>query len=946
MTHRTSLRGNRASWARWVLTLLLALAATGSALAEGRIRGRVTEKGSGEPLAGVNVLVKGTYRGAATDLDGQYIITGVKAGMVDLEFSMVGYKTVLATGVMVADGLVKEQHVALEPSYLKGEDVVIIGKKPLYAVDNTSSSATVDLESIQSQVVESIVDVVSQQAGVSKTDNEVHIRGGRADENLYIIDGLSVKDPVSGQGTGVFLSAEAVKQVEVITGGFNAEYGEAMSGVINVETREGDDEVFGSLSWKRDNMGYPRINRGIWRGNLRSPMSHQNQDVVEASLGGPLPKLPGVPGKMAWFVNAYGSFGDTHLPHATRLQPYQTWMEAFDLREDNNVSALAKLTWRPKPTRKFTGSFGRSLQLNQGYFTTLVEDRRFYPYAYQNNLDRYNTFSQESRQSSVNWKETLSARSFFDLTYGFFFINQHSDAGKHWTEYERPLDLDPTWYLQNPDGSITIYQGDGFWDSGDTDYWHDHHAITHSLKGSLTSKLGDHELKTGFEMENTELQLLHVVDPWLGTEDAPGGAFDLYHAWTAAGALYAQDKITYKGMNANLGLRLDLWRPGSYVERAVDDPATAILTEAGRKLFHDETFGMFGGRWKAQLSPRLGISHPVTDNDMLFFSYGHFSQRPKYAYVYAKLNTTDKSSYSLYGNPNLNPTTTVAYEVGVKHKFNSNSVLQVTAFYKDMFNYVTAFTVNSVHPRYGSTSYTQYWNIDYARSRGLEVSWRHRFEQYWSFNWNASYSVLTGKSSSPAENLLNEARTGSRDEDLSESYLRWDKPLQTSFDLGYHVGKGQGPVLGGLRLPDRWGANLRLEVESGQRYTPQYIDVGDPANPRDDEPKDRDAKPNTEMTPMSKLVDLRFYKELRLGGTGLRLFCEVENLFNTKSAASSSWINPLTGKVWEEGDPFIANNRVYYEWSSELTRDRVRPPGTPARYKEPRQVMFGLSVQF
>ncbi len=925
-------RHPKASGLSLLLLLVFLLAATGAAWAEGRIKGKVTDKDSGEPLIGVNVMVKGTYKGAATDLDGNFLIVGVKAGTVDVQFTAMGFKTVLVTGLKVPEGQTATQNATLERSFMQGENLVIVGKKPLYQVDNTSSSTSLDLEAIQTQVVESIVDVVSQQAGVSKTDNEVHIRGGRADENLYIIDGLSVKDPVSGQGTGVFLSAEAVKQVEVITGGFNAEYGEAMSGVINVETREGEEKFFGNVSWKRDNLG-------------AFPASNQNQDVVEASAGGPMPSL-GLPGSLSWFLNGYGSFGDTHLPHATELKPYQSWMDPLALREENNGSLMGKLTWRPKPTRKFTGTLGRSAQISQGYFTTLVEDRRFYPYEYQNNLDRYNTYSQESRQASLNWKETLSERSFTELTYGMFYINQHSDAGKHWTEYERPLDIDPTWYLMNPDGSITIYQGDGFWDEGDTDYWHDHHALTHSLKGSLTSSQGEHEFKTGFEVENTEMQLLHITAPWLATAEAPGRSFDQYHAWTVAGAFYGQDKITYKGMNANVGLRLDFWRPGSYVERVVDDPATAILTEDARRLFYDETFALFGGRWKAQLSPRLGISHPVTDNDMLFFSYGHFSQRPKYAYVYAKLKTAGQGTYQLFGNPNLNPTTTVAYELGVKHKFDSNSVLQLTAFYKDMFNYVTAFTVNSNHPRYGSISYTQYWNIDYARSRGLELSWRHRFERWWSFNWNMSYSVLTGKSSAPAENLLNQVRVGSRDEDLSESYLRWDKPLQTSMDLSFHAGKGQGPKLGNLQLPDRWGFNLRFELESGQRYTPQYVDIGDPANPDDDEPKDKESKPYTDLTPFQHQVDWRLWKDLRLGGAGLRFFCEVENLFNVKSPASSGWINPLTGEVWEDGDPFVANNRVYYEWSSELTRDRVRPPGTPARYKEPRQVMFGCSVQF
>lgn len=916
------------------LLVLLLLLVTQSGLAAGRIKGTITDAETGDPLVGVNIVVMGTYRGAATDFDGHYLITELKQGSYDLEVTSLGYKVVLATGVFVADGLTTEQDLALEKSYIKGEDVVIVGKKPLFEVDNTSSSSVLDLQEIQTQVVEDITDVVGQQAGVTKSDNEIHIRGGRADENLYIIDGLTVKDPVSGQGSGVYLSAEAVKQIEVITGGFNAEYGEAMSGVINVETREGDDEFFGSLQWKRDN---------LWTG---FPNTSQNQDVVEMSAGGPLPSF-GLPGTMAWFFNGYGSFGDTYLPHATEVQPYRDWMDGLGLREENNASALAKLTWRPKLTRKLTASLGRSVQISQGYFTSLIEDRRFYPYEYQDNLDNYNTFTQESQQASINWKETLSERSYFELNYGMFYINLHSDAGKHWEDYDRPLDIDPTWYQMNPDGSIVIFQGDGFWDYGDTDYWHDHYALTHSLKGSLTTQLTDHEIKTGFEFENTEMQLLHINAPWLAASGAPGRDFDLYHAWTAAGALYVQDKISYKGMNANIGLRMDFWRPGSYVERVVDDPNTAILTEAARQKFYDETVDAFGGRWKVQLSPRLGISHPVTDNDMLFFSYGHFSQRPKYAYVYAKLNTASQGSYQLFGNPNLSPTTTVAYELGLKHRFNSNSVLQLTAFYKDMFNYVTAFRVNSNHPRYGSISYTQYWNIDYARSRGLELSWRHRFERWWSFNWNFSYSILTGKSSSPAEDLLNQVRVGNLDEDLSESYLRWDKPVQTSANVSFYAPRDQGPVVLGRQLPDRWGFNLRIELESGQRYTPQYIDIGNPGNPDDDEPKDKEDKPYTELSTMRKLVDLKFFKDLDLpGGLNMRLFCEIENVFNFQSPASSGWINSLTGEVWEEGDPFVANNRVYYEWSEELSRERVRPPGTPARYKEPRQVMFGLSVRF
>ncbi|MCB1046626.1 MAG: TonB-dependent receptor [Calditrichaeota bacterium] len=921
-----------------LLALLLGLFALTAHGQNARLTGVITDAENKEPLTGVNLVVKGSYKGAATDIDGRYLITGLPSGTLDLEISYLGFKTVLATALPVLDGQTTTRDFALERAYLAGEDVVIIGERPLLEVDNTSSSTRLKADEISTKVVEDVSDVVAQQVGVVKDDNEIHIRGGRVEENLYIIDGLSVKDPISGQGYGVYLSADAVQEIEIITGGFNAEYGEAMSGVINVETREGTRDFFVNTSWKRDN---------LWQD---FPAHNQNQDVFELSLGGPLPTF-GLPGDLSFFVNGYGSFGDSHLPHATKLQPWRSWMESLALREENDASALLKISYRPKLTRKFVLSLGRSLKVNQGYFDSLVEDRRFYPYAYQQNLDNYNTFTQQSSQFSLTWKETLNRNSFFELVLGDFFVNQHADVnGKHWTEYSRPLDIDPTWYLLNRDGTVTLLQGDGFWDYGDTDYWHDHFGDTWSLKGSLTSKLNDeHELKSGFEVENTELQLLHINAPWLGTSTSLGRDYDQYHVWTTAGAVYLQDKISFKGMNANIGMRMDVWRPGGYIEDVVNDPSVVVVTEAGRRLFEEETFGAFGGRWKAQLSPRLGISHPVTDNDVLFFSYGHFSQRPRYAYVYANLRSNSANTYQLIGNPNLNPTTTVAYELGLKHRFNEFSALELTAFYKDMFNYVTAFSVNSLHPRYGNINYTQYYNIDYARSRGLEMSWRQRFQRYWSFNWNFSYSILTGKSSSPAEDLLNQARISNADTDLGENFLRWDKPITTSANINFYLPSSQPLAIGGFRLPVEWGANLHLEYDSGNRYSPEYIDIGDPDNPLDDEPKRVDTDPYTELAQAPFLADLNLYKNFQIKEGGMRTirikcFCEIRNLFNNKQPASSGWINPLTGKVWEDGDPFVASNRVYYEWDPDLSLDGVRPPGTPARFKAPRQVMFGLSI--
>jgi outer membrane receptor protein involved in Fe transport len=125
------------------------------------------------------------------------------------------------------------------------QDVVIVGEKPLLDVEETQSKRTVSREEIELAIVENIGDLVVQQAGVVKSDNAIHIRGGRSYENAFLLDGVSVQDPLAGTGFGLQLSANAIEEVEVITGGFNAEFGQATSGVVNVKQEKGEQNFSG-----------------------------------------------------------------------------------------------------------------------------------------------------------------------------------------------------------------------------------------------------------------------------------------------------------------------------------------------------------------------------------------------------------------------------------------------------------------------------------------------------------------------------------------------------------------------------------------------------------------------------------------------------------------------------------------------------------------------------
>jgi outer membrane receptor protein involved in Fe transport len=328
-------------------------------------------------------------------------------------------------------------------------------------------------------------------------------------------------------------------------------------------------------------------------------------------------------------------------------------------------------------------------------------------------------------------------------------------------------------------------------------------------------------------------------------------------------------------------------------------------------------------RGKAHLSPRLGISHPITDNDMLYLHYGHFSQKPKGHYVYAKLNSTSEATYQLFGNPNLNPTTTVAYEMGLKHRFNANQTIEIKAYYKDMFDYPTSTQVRKYSPRYGNISYLMYVNMDYARSRGIEVRFRRRYSKFLSGNIDYTYAKASGKSSTPNTNLLVSAGKVS-EKPLRESTLSWDRPFRLSADIFFDMPKDANVQLFGWRIPEEWSFSLRWDLESGKRYR-QLVDVENNIYAKDEYGGISD--PWTRM-------DIRFRKDFVWSGFGFSFYVEAENVLNTKVPRI---INPVTGRPYEPGDVIPI---TWYDDPRDL------PPANPSRFDWPRRVLTGLELRF
>jgi outer membrane receptor protein involved in Fe transport len=826
------------------------------------------------------------------------------------------------------------------------QDVVVIGEKPLMDPEETQSKRTISKEEIDGLIVENVQNIVTQQAGVvTDNTNEIHIRGGRTYESAYLLDGVSVQDPLAGTGFGLQLSASAVEQVEVITGGFNAEFGQATSGIVNVKTREGSNKYSGSLIYKRDHLG-----------NTNS--SHIfNVDIVEANLSGPEPitsfLLPAVgidiPGVLTFFGSFYSGFSDGitqgyYKPTAEQLYSSTFGGTRFAPRAENSWFWLVKFSYLYSPTLKFIYSLHQSANINQNsqsLQTNLeyVEPSPGYQYRFQNILDNANTFTHNNINHNFSVTHTLNAATYYEVKFNYFFTNLRADAnGLDWYQYTRREDFVnfPIQYFNEDRDTVGVIPGDGFWDVGNHSTWHDHYSEDFSLRGDITSFFDEmNKFKAGFNLQFQEMQLSDIFRPWVGEL---GLNNDVYKVHPALGSFYAQDNINFGGMILNFGLRLDYWFPGKYVDDAVADSNVVTIPDDVRERYYEDTFAWFGDRrFKARLSPRLGISHPISDFQSLFFSYGHFSKWPRPQSVYAKLNPLNaQSSFQRIGNPNLNPETTVAYELGLKTQFTPDDVLTVTAYYKDIFDYVSTRTARITSARYATQSFTTYVNTDHSRSRGLEFEFRKRIGKWFNGIATFSYAIITGKSSSADEGIL--VLRGDLDESIKEQFLSWDRPITATLSASFYTEKGTFGL--GEGILDDWSLYFRVFYQSGKRYTPALFTGFVDEDGRKDYEFDQDERYG-ELGDEWFYLDVNFEKYFYIADMRWSFFIEVSNLLNNLNSAI---INPVTGRAYEDGDD------VPNSWNDPRFPQVQSPidpfPFNPARYLTKRNIRFGLSFRF
>ncbi|MEW5795860.1 MAG: TonB-dependent receptor [Candidatus Zixiibacteriota bacterium] len=266
---------------------LLLLPIHSFAATTGQIKGRVTHKDTGEPVIGASVLVVGTTQGAMTDLEGYFQILRVDPGNYTLRISHLEFVTVEVSDVIVKIDETFEANQKMTPKITDlDETITVVGTQDILDKFVVDSRVTISAETIKQRPVQSVDHLLSQVAGVQTTaEGEVFVRGGRAGEVAYIVDGVPIGDPLgSGRGqvgANLSLVSGSIQEIQIIKDGFDPEYGNALSGIVNIRSFTGDKtNTRANLYYLTDDFGNQDLNK-----------YSRNNDYMRFTLSGPDPLI-------------------------------------------------------------------------------------------------------------------------------------------------------------------------------------------------------------------------------------------------------------------------------------------------------------------------------------------------------------------------------------------------------------------------------------------------------------------------------------------------------------------------------------------------------------------------------------------------------------------------------------------------------------------------------
>ena len=882
---------------RLLCTAVFAILCAANAVAQtGKVVGTVTDADTGNPLPGVNVVIVGTQQGATTNAEGSYTILNVEPGNYDVRASFVGFAPVTQQGVNINIDLTTEVNFALQEQTEELEEVTVQAEEPVVKRDISANVANMSAEDIENMPVMSVEDVVGLQAGVGPG---LSVRGSSLNEVSYMVDGMTMRQGRTNEPlTNVSLTA--VKEVRVQTGGFNAEYGNVRSGLVNIVTKEGprdhytadvimrysppQEEYFGNPPnhpdgyWMRPFVDDPDIpnesdpafvgtdsDETAWDEWTRrqypqfqgwdevvkewAENDNPNDDLtidqaqelfdwhhrksldittpdyeIDAGMGGPVPAIGQALGDLRFFLS------------------YRQTQDAYFLpsQRDAYTDRVARL--------KVTSDIGRSMKLElQGMYSGehgIQPSGTGFPNMWRGNVPKYpwrssgmsanasggnsgggaEIFANHTDNPSdiyhnsvgAEFTHTLGANTFYEVR----LQRMHSDYNTVLPRIRNvdsvattigPMEVNEApngWFKENVYSPSNMALG-GHWgkarDSSTVGVWTGRFDMTSQLNRSMQAKAGLEYILSNYHVRHGQYELFFT------SNTAPKFRWDRQ---PRQGAAYAQSKFEFEGMVANLGVRLDYWYPGGTWYNF--DPYDLAFSPRFGKDSLDAVLDRVPTERQFFLSPRLGVSFPVTESSKFFFNYGHFRQmlNPHQLFVLRTINT---GAIDRVGNPNHPMPRTVAYEMGYEQGLFDQFLIRASGYYKALDRQSRSVRYISLD---GLTDYQRYEPLDYEDIRGAEITLRKNKGRYVRGFVNYTYMAVKRGDFGFGRSYENRAQQRQFERDSRAHYQ--NRPVAqpySRFNIEFLGPRQLGPSWGGVRPLGDWRLSFLGEWKAGQVFT-------------------------------------------------------------------------------------------------------------------------------
>ncbi len=870
----------------------------------GKLTGKVIDAKTKEALPFVNVIIQGTTLGAATDIDGNYTILNIPPGTYTIKAQYIGYQPVIIENVVISIDLTTKEDFALSEATVELKAIVIQSQRDRVQKDVTSSQSLVTANQIKTLPVAEFNDVLQLQPGVTKDANgDFHIRGGRTSEIAYQVNGISITDPYDNS-KGIDIDNSSIQELQVISGTFNAEYGNAMSGIVNTVTKEGGESYHGSVNiYSSDYLSAPFAN--FTNIEHYNPFTNYN---FQGSLSGPIPLTSD---KLTFFANLRYVYDDG----------YKYGNDVFNIDGTQGTGQPVSMDW----SKRWLGQINDSYKVTPDFKINIEALYSKDDYQDYNNFYKWNPGGNPYKYSTsynptITINHILSPKTFYTLKGSYFYHD--------FKQYLFSDPLDPRY--EAPDSlSQTISYA---YDRSGTDLERFFRETqSYIAKFDFTSQVTEsHLIQTGvdfkvhrLQFDDYTLQPLTVngvpVQPFQPSIPDPSSILrNLYTANPIEFATYLQDKIELQNVIINIGLRFDYFNSRGQSLVDVKDPNINVPLRPGLDsltIAQREPYFYKDATPKYQLSPRFGIAYPISVDGVVHFSYGHFLQIPTFQYLFNggayKVPETGSVS-NPFGNPDLKPQRTIMYEIGFRQQFADNFVIDITGFYRDVRDWITA---GAPFVTYNLVTYSVYTNKDYENVRGITFNLTKRLSDHYAFDLNYTYQVAEGSASNPDDEFR--AAQGNAEPALYLIPMNWDQRHNLNFNF--------------LISNDNWNISILARYGTGLPYTPAITQY------TSDKGISTGLQTNSRTKPAQFTIDLNANYSFNIMGLKLTAYTKIFNLLNTKT---------VLNVFGDTGQPDYTTSVQNVGYDPARPNTVAQYLADPGYYGPPRLVQTGVEFSF